>query len=625
MTKTNLEKKTLTLWFFSFFLANLILVYVIAFQYVPNLAPLKLYYFAQEQFNEGGLGVKITVVAYLVITYLSYFAFLTAIPLIPGLLASLIQRNLFLVKVISIACYFMFFIFLLMDTYIFTLYRFHLNQSVFSMLLSTEAYAIFNLSTEEWLVLFSFLVTILSMEILAARYAWRIIAFYWIKPFLLVTSFFMLTSLSIATFADKPYYLQQAQSFPYYTELVRTLFSIPKGHINKLINGKYFTQSNFPKTPLAYPKKPVICHKKDKPLNIFIIFIDTWRYDALSAKITPNIYSFASKNILFSNHLSGGNATQPGVFSFFYGLPATYWTAFYNQKRGPLFIKKIVEYPYQIGLFSSASLSIPDFISTVFRKIEPSTIKQFSGSPIVRDKKVTQQFLLFLKNVDKTKPIFSFIFYDGAHGYCGGREEQGPFQPELKSCNRYRLNNQFSRESLFNRYLNSVYFVDQEIGEIVQGLQKEDLLAHSIVIISADHGEEFNDNHQNYWGHTSNFTDYQLKVPLIIHWPHKAKAQYTHLTTHYDIVPTLLKEVFGCTTASENYAYGKNIFKKSNRYPLIVANNYCLGYISKEQRTTLFPSGDFIVQDKRGQTLDHVKPKPDELIQVFKKLTHFYK
>jgi membrane-anchored protein YejM (alkaline phosphatase superfamily) len=39
------------------------------------------------------------------------------------------------------------------------------------------------------------------------------------------------------------------------------------------------------------------------------------------------------------------------------------------------------------------------------------------------------------------------------------------------------------------------------------------------VIVTSDHGEEFNDTGKNYWGHNGNFSPYQVAVPLLVRGP----------------------------------------------------------------------------------------------------------
>ncbi len=63
---------------------------------------------------------------------------------------------------------------------------------------------------------------------------------------------------------------------------------------------------------------------------------------------------------------------------------------------------------------------------------------------------------------------------------------------------------------------------------------------------SSDHGQEFNDTKQNNWGHNGNFSQWQSKVPFAIIYPNKSAKIYQHLSSHVDVVPTLIREVLGC-------------------------------------------------------------------------------
>ncbi len=78
--------------------------------------------------------------------------------------------------------------------------------------------------------------------------------------------------------------------------------------------------------------------------------------------------------------------------------------------------------------------------------------------------------------------------------------------------------------------------------------------------MTSDHGEEFNDNKENYWGHGSNFTKYQSSVPLIMFFPDKSPAIVSEATSHIDIIPTILRGVFNLKDSVSTYSSGKNIF-----------------------------------------------------------------
>jgi membrane-anchored protein YejM (alkaline phosphatase superfamily) len=116
--------------------------------------------------------------------------------------------------------------------------------------------------------------------------------------------------------------------------------------------------------------------------------------------------------------------------------------------------------------------------------------------------------------------------------------------------------------------------VDAEIGKVLKALEERGLADNSIIIITGDHGEEFNDNKKNFWGHGSNFTSAQIHVPLVIRWPGRGKQTFGHQTSHYDIVPTLMKDVFGCDSEFSGYTTGSHLFDEKKRPYLIIGGYY---------------------------------------------------
>jgi hypothetical protein len=50
----------------------------------------------------------------------------------------------------------------------------------------------------------------------------------------------------------------------------------------------------------------------------------------------------------------------------------------------------------------------------------------------------------------------------------------------------------------FNLYKNSAYYVDSLVGRIIDDLKRNGRLNNTMVIITGDHGQEFNDNKKNY-------------------------------------------------------------------------------------------------------------------------------
>lgn len=617
-------QKKIRQWWAHFFFINLIIVYLCAAQYLHLLFPIKIYYFEQETFHTVNALTKLILAVYLLTSYLSYFALLTWLSLLPAGLLSHFFKKIWVIMSFSILGIVGLLLFLMVDAQVFHLYRFHLNEMVFKIIMSAYRADTYYFSQAEWQRFYSIVLLVVILEIAVAL-------FLWFKPYFNISKWIHITLygvmaplllISCISAWHHPFLIQQSNIFPYYDHLIGYLFHISPVKMNHVASSHYFFQSKYPKRTLDYPLKALQCSPPAKPLNVFIILVDTWRFDAMSREITPHLADFAAQNLRFHHHLSGGNATQPGVFTFFYGLPGTYWTAMLEQKRNPALIQQFIQAGYQSAMFSSTSLKIPNIESTVFQ-LTPLFYAPPAEAIWQKDSAVTKQFIQFLSNNSSQRPIFSFIFYDSVHDYCGQRNYHGPFYPELAQCNRHELNNDYDKTPFLNRYLNSVHFVDQQIAEVLESIRKAQLWDNSVIIISGDHGEEFNDNQLNYWGHASNFTQYQLQVPLLIHWPGKPNQNYFHTTTHYDITPTLLTDVLRCRNPATDYSEGTRLFDSKDRYPIIVSNNYNAGYLTPHTIVNLFLSGDIEVRDPRAQLLNE-KPQTEQFEFVLKRLDRFY-
>lgn len=343
---------------------------------------------------------------------------------------------------------------------------------------------------------------------------------------------------------------------------------------------------------LKYPLQAISFKKPIKPYNILFILIDAWRYDDFNSTATPHLYQFAQQSIRFNQHVSGGNATLMGIYSLFYSIPPTYWTATNYSGKRPIFMQTLADQGYQFTIHSSAALNHPPFDRTVFRNITNLTIKTVGSAPIKKDRQITLDFLEFLNKHDPQQPFMGFMFYDAAHGYDLDKYAVKPFQPYWKRVDHIRLNNNFDPLPYHNRYLNALYNDDLLIGNILNELEQKGLLEKTIIIFSSDHGEEFNDNKKNYWGHGSNYSKAQIHVPLFIYWPNKQPQEVNYQTTHYDIIPTLMTQAMGVTTPANTYSIGHDLFAEEPiRQDVIIGSYYNYAVVSTDEINVIQPNG----------------------------------
>jgi membrane-anchored protein YejM (alkaline phosphatase superfamily) len=598
------KNRILLRWILWFGFANSIILWLAATHYIPMLFPLDL--------PDATFFGKVLVTIYIVITYFSFFTLWAMLPLIIVLfpLVCVTKRPLYLQSTAVLISSFVL-IFIIIDSHIFLLYRFHINMTLLRMMFAGHFIEFFAFS---WLelgaaILFVFLIGLLEIVIAKILWFWALKEkkFSYEKPMAATLASFFL--FSYVTFGSSVSFhinafSQQAKVFPLYTQMIAALFpqSDALERLEKL-NWGYYSQLRQVSASVQYPLYPINGKAAIRAYNILVIVIDAWRFDALTKQITPHLADFSEHAWQFKNHFSGGNGSQAGIFSLFYSLPENYWDSMLKQKVSPVLIHILYQRGYQMGIYGSAPLNVPRFDLTVFREVRPLQVVTKGDTPVKRDRMMTQEFINFLKTRKKKKPFFGFLFYNTAHSYCFTQDFPKIFQPSIRHCYRLGLSNSTDPIPYQNRYNNALHFVDSEVNKVLHVLKKDKLISNTIVIVTGDHGQEFNDNHRDYWEHAGNFTRYQTQTPLIVYWPGESPRVLNYTTTHYDIVPTLLRHALGIKNPISDYSIGYDLLDAHDR-PFIVMGSYInFGVRSKDQITVLYPSGTFQVEDLHARPL----------------------
>ena len=332
------------------------------------------------------------------------------------------------------------------------------------------------------------------------------------------------------------------------------------------------------KSDLNYPLSPLKTKTIEKPVNIMFLVVDSWRADTFNAENTPNMWKYAEQGVTFHNHIATGNATRTGIFGLFYGIPGTYWHGFLANQQSPVFMDRLQAMGYDIGIFTAAQLRKPEFNQTVFTNIDNLRMSSVGDTPSELDADLTKDWLNWYDARDKSKPAFSFLFYDAPHGYDFPKDYAHKYEPMLKEVNYLKLNNDSDPEPFFNRYKTSVHYVDSMAKKVLDKLQSSGDLENTVVIITGDHGQEMNDNKLNFWGHNGNFTNAQVNVPFAMFGPgiskDNLKWQSSDLTSHQDVVPTLMKHYLGVTNDSKDYSVGEDLLGERIKRDWVLSSNY---------------------------------------------------
>lgn len=344
---------------------------------------------------------------------------------------------------------------------------------------------------------------------------------------------------------------------------------------------------------LDYPREPLDCRPLARRPNLLFVVVDSWRADALSPEVTPELFQLTAESQRFKNHTSGGNATRIGMFSLFYGMPGTYWHDMLGERRGAVLVQELLRQGYEVRVFRSAPLYSPEFDRTIFVGVPGLRMRSEGERVWQRDQDLTADYIAWLGRRDPTRPFFAMLFYDSPHKYDFPPDWPLRFKPSLTSVDYLALSNSTDPGPFHNRYLNSVRYVDQLAGEALAATRARGLLDRTVLLVTSDHGQEFNDQRLNYWGHNSNFSRFQTHVPLLLRWPGHAPAVHKHATSHFDVAPTLLDRALGCRNPPADFSVGRDLFDTSARGVLTLATfrDYA-AVVPGERHVVVWRTGD---------------------------------
>jgi len=309
---------------------------------------------------------------------------------------------------------------------------------------------------------------------------------------------------------------------------------------------------------IKYPLHPIVI-KNPNPTNIFIFAFDATRASIMSPEVAPNVYKLMDNSTSYTNHISGGNATRFGIFSFMYGLNASYWFPFLNAQKGSILFNTLQKMDYNIHIFSSTETSWPEFKKTCYFNIQKNISDEHTGKVYEKDKQTVDEFLHWVDDSNVSQPMFSFVFLDSPHSNSYPKEYR-KFLPDNYGSLNYLTVSKKDRTVLMNQYRNAIYYSDTLLAQMIKKLKEKGLYKKSIIIFTADHGQEFFE-HGNF-GHNSSYNYEQVKVPFVVHWPNGTKKVNAKLTSHLDMVPSVMRYI-GVTNPPSDY---------SNGYPLQDAN-----------------------------------------------------
>lgn len=331
-------------------------------------------------------------------------------------------------------------------------------------------------------------------------------------------------------------------------------------------------------------------------MNVLLISIDTLRADHLSCysdirgKTSPNIDRLAQSGYIFSNAYSPTTWTLPGHASMMTGLFPSSHKADRSLRQtlsrpvDPLSpsVLTLAEILREKGYQTAGIISNP-FISRSFGmdqgfefyddqvdffedvrylslKDESMLFKLLQILKIIdsndydgerRAVEVNEEAFKWLKdNKDKKEPFFLFLHYNDPHfkyeppspynKNSDGREL--PYFDDIARLNKGEFTlSSSSLKDVLDLYDGEITYLDHYLGLLFKRLDDWHLLENTVLIITSDHGESFNEH--EVWQHGNSLYEEQIRVPLIIYCPELKSGGRTinkDIVQTVDLTPTVL-------------------------------------------------------------------------------------
>jgi len=514
---------------------------------------------------------------------------------------------------------------------VYKIYRFHINGFIINMLTGPAAGDIFDFDAKlflsEGLLLVVILLVTISLWMACVWMAPRWSRRHTIGAIVSLTAFLLVANgcYMYGSFVMKPSIVKSTKLIPYYFPLSASSLLQDLGFERKIVT---VDEANG-EGELCYPLEPLhVDTTLARRPHIIFLMIDSWSRQALTTETMPHLYQLAHEEQWFQNHVSCANGTMFSVFGVFTGLQPYYWTAFEASRTSPLLVDQLLDEGYDFRTYPSASLLSPPFDRVLFQNVPNLRVDTEGATAFDRDLRIKDDFIADLPKLKQAdKPFFAFIFFDLLHAYSLPKELLNRFQPSWEYGKFNELHNEMDPTPFWNLYRNSAYQTDLMVHEVIQALKEQGLYDDALVFITGDHAQEYNENHKNYWGHASNFSQYQIGVPLLMHEPGPSRAEvHQYRTTHYDFVPTLMHDYLGVQNPISDYTVGRQLSDESPRLWHFVGNELCYAFLVEgDTILTKEGSGYIDVTDAHLNSVDNYHIQPKAFNQAIQELNRFFK
>jgi membrane-anchored protein YejM (alkaline phosphatase superfamily) len=142
---------------------------------------------------------------------------------------------------------------------------------------------------------------------------------------------------------------------------------------------------------------------------------------------------------------------------------------------------------------------------------------------------------------------------------------------------------------------------DEQLKEVINSLIRTKLTENTIIIMTGATGEG-------------------IETPLLLIWPNKRPETINKLTTHYDVLASVIIENWKCKNKASEISLGKNLFSKEETLQHVAGNNEELFIVDSKSKSTVV-----IDHSEKIHLIGNGNPEMKEILNALHRMTHFFR
>jgi len=306
----------------------------------------------------------------------------------------------------------------------------------------------------------------------------------------------------------------------------------------------------------------------NQPQNVIVILIDALRADHLgsygySRPTSPTLDAFAKESLLFTQAISQSSYTKPVIASLFTSLYPSQHNVFRNTRHDAAgnFISDVLD-----DSFKTMAEYLRDAGFNTAGFLEQAQLRSYMGfaqgfyyykPDMGAAAEINHGFFHWLP-LNKHRKFFAYLHYLDVHApyapppkyrdMFGSFDHSTSFPEQVKDWQKFKGDvtdgnitlTQTDAEQLKALYDAEIRAFDDDMAALFAKLKEEGIYDNSLIVITADHGDEFLEHGGVDHAHT--LYDELLRVPLMIRFP---KGEYRGVVgmqvQTIDVLPTILE------------------------------------------------------------------------------------